>query len=105
MKDDKLLAQGVVFLSAGFESSSSVISFSLYEMCLNKDIQNKLRNEIKTVLAKHNNELSYECVAEMVYLDMVVSGGYNIILMTFKLTLMSTIYVCILIKSISGCWM
>lgn len=74
MKDDKLVAQAAIFFSAGFESSSSLMSFTLYELCFNREIQSRLRNEIKSVLAKNNGELTYETLQEMNYLDMVCAG-------------------------------
>ena len=62
---------------AGFESSSSIISFSLYELALNPEVQNRVREEIKEVLKEHNNQVTYEAIPEMKYLDMVVNGEYS----------------------------
>ncbi|RZC36133.1 p450 domain containing protein [Asbolus verrucosus] len=38
----------------------------------NPDIQDKLRDEINTVLAKHNDELTYEGMMEMTYMEQVL---------------------------------
>lgn len=46
----------------------------MFELALNQDIQKKLRQEIKTVLAKHKNEVTYECVLEMEYMGRVIDG-------------------------------
>jgi cytochrome P450 family 6 len=48
-----------------------VITFSTYELALNQDIQDRLRNEINEVLARHNGEVTYDAIMEMKYLDMV----------------------------------
>lgn len=48
--------------------------FALYELSLNPDIQEKLRNNIREVLAKHKNELTYEAMLDMKYLHMVIEG-------------------------------
>jgi cytochrome P450 family 6 len=47
------------------------MTFGTYELALNQDIQDRLREEINEVLANHNGEMTYESIAEMKYLDMV----------------------------------
>ncbi|PSN45875.1 hypothetical protein C0J52_19684 [Blattella germanica] len=72
--DDDYAAQAFSFLTAGFETSSSTMSYTLYQMALNPDIQKRLSSEIKEVLKKNNNQITYDSIKEMKYLDMVVSG-------------------------------
>lgn len=74
---EEIAAQCFVFFGAGFETSSSTMAFCLYELALNQDIQDKLRNEVIVTLEKHNGELTYECVRDMSYLEQVVNGGLN----------------------------
>jgi len=72
---DDFVGQAFHFLTAGFESSGSTMSYALYELALHPEIQNRLRAEIMQVLNKHNGQLTYDGIEEMAYLDMVVSGG------------------------------
>ena len=71
---NSLAAQAFVFFAAGFETSSTTMTFCLYELSLHQDIQNRLREEIDVVLLKHDSKLTYESIQEMEYLEKVVSG-------------------------------
>jgi cytochrome P450 family 6 len=72
------VAQAFVFLFAGYETSSSTISFSLYELALHPEIQHSLRAEILQVLSEQDGKLTYDCVQGMSYLNRVVSGEERI---------------------------
>lgn len=71
---EQMAAQAFVFFVAGFETSSSTMSFCLYELALNPDIQQRLREEIKSVLGDaEGGELNYDSLAKMTYLDQVLA--------------------------------
>lgn len=72
----ELAAQAFVFFAAGFETSSTLMSFALIELAANQEIQDKLREEINSVLGGSSGELSYEAIHDMRYLDMVISGKF-----------------------------
>ncbi|KRT80274.1 cytochrome P450 [Oryctes borbonicus] len=69
----ELAAQAFVFFIGGFETSSTMMSFALLEIALNQDVQDKLREEINTVLKRYDDKMEYESLAEMRYLDMVIN--------------------------------
>ena len=69
-----LAAQAFVFFLGGFETSSTTMTFCMYELSLHQDIQDRLREETDVVLQKHDGKLTYEGIQEMEYLDKVVSG-------------------------------
>uniref|UniRef100_T1GP68 Cytochrome P450 n=1 Tax=Megaselia scalaris TaxID=36166 RepID=T1GP68_MEGSC len=69
---DLIVAQAAVFFTAGYEGPSSIMSFALYELCQNQEIQKKLRKEIKETLIKSDGPLTYDLVQSMEYLGMVV---------------------------------
>jgi len=71
---DVIAAQAFVFFVAGFETSSATMTFCLYQLARNPDIQERVQNEIDTVLQKHDGNITYEAISEMGYLDKVVSG-------------------------------
>ncbi|XP_078043581.1 cytochrome P450 6k1 isoform X2 [Augochlora pura] len=65
-------AQAYVFYLAGFETSSTTATFCLYELAKHQDMQDKLRNEIRTVMKKHG-DITYNALSDMRFLDKVVS--------------------------------
>uniref|UniRef100_A0A0K8UTZ0 Putative cytochrome P450 6a14 n=1 Tax=Bactrocera latifrons TaxID=174628 RepID=A0A0K8UTZ0_BACLA len=69
----QMAAQAFVFFIAGFHTSSTTMSFCLYELAMNPEIQDKLREEIVNVLSAHKNEVTYEALKEMSYLEKVVN--------------------------------
>lgn len=69
-----MIAQSVLFLIAGFETSSTLLAFTCYEMALNPTIQAELRIEINKVLKKYNGECTHEAIQEMQLLDMILYG-------------------------------
>jgi len=69
---NEMTAQSFLFWIAGFETSSSTATFCLYLLSINQDIQEKLRDDIKTTLSKYNNEITYDGMMEMKYLQMVI---------------------------------
>jgi cytochrome P450 family 6 len=73
---EEIAAQSVVFFVAGFETSSTTMSFALYELAKNQDIQEKVREEVKSVLAKYDGKITYEAIHDMKYMDLVLSGKY-----------------------------
>ena len=68
------MAQAFSFLVAGYETSSSTLTFALYELAFHPEIQQSLRAEILQVLRKYDGKLTHDGIQEMSYLDRVVSG-------------------------------
>jgi cytochrome P450 family 6 len=71
---NSLAAQAFVFFGAGFETSSTTMTFCMYELSLHQDIQERVREEIDVVLKKYDGKITYEAIQEMEYLDKVVAG-------------------------------
>uniref|UniRef100_A0AAT9UTS4 Cytochrome P450 6PZ17 n=1 Tax=Maconellicoccus hirsutus TaxID=177089 RepID=A0AAT9UTS4_MACHI len=72
MTDELMTAQCFAYFIGSFATSSSALSYMLLELAQNQHIQDKLRNEIITVLENNNNELTYEAMKQLKYMDMVI---------------------------------
>ncbi|CAG2064945.1 unnamed protein product, partial [Timema podura] len=49
------------------------MSFCMYELALNQDIQDRLRVEVDDALQAHGDVMTYEAVQDMHYLDRIIS--------------------------------
>lgn len=74
--DDILVANTFIFFIAGFETTASTISYCLYELALNPEIQVILREKIKQTLDANEGRLTYDTLKDLKYLDMVINGWY-----------------------------
>lgn len=66
---DILPAQAFIFFLAGFETSSGATSACLMNLAQHQDVQDRLREEVDRVLAKHGGVMSYEALQEMKYME------------------------------------
>ncbi|KAL0127791.1 hypothetical protein PUN28_003203 [Cardiocondyla obscurior] len=69
--DAFIAAQSFVFFAAGFETSSSTMSYAMYELAQNQSIQDKVREEIKEVLNNDDGVILYENIKKMSYLEKI----------------------------------
>lgn len=69
---NEITAQAVIFFAASFETSSSTMSFCLYELAKNVDAQRKVQEEIDAA-----GEITYESLEKMKYLESCIDGKSN----------------------------
>lgn len=73
--DLDIIANAIAMFVAGSESVSSGLSFCLYQLALHQDIQNKVREEIRSVMKKHG-EFNNDFLVDLQYTGMVLAGEY-----------------------------
>ncbi|KAJ8928367.1 hypothetical protein NQ314_019098 [Rhamnusium bicolor] len=73
LSNEDITAQALIFFFAGFDTVSTLMSFTAYELAVNQNAQEKLRKEIYATLEECEGQLTYEYLSKMKYMDMVVS--------------------------------
>lgn len=73
LTDDMLLSHATEFHIAGYETSSSTMTFVLYELAKHPEEQQKLRKEIKEAYEKAGGILSFEAINSMEYMSKVLN--------------------------------
>lgn len=66
--EDTLVANSMVFLIAGHDATARAISFTIFELARNPQVQKKLRKELDSIVREED---SYQAVMALTYLDMV----------------------------------
>ncbi|RZC35328.1 p450 domain containing protein [Asbolus verrucosus] len=71
--DVDVAAHATGFFGDGYETSSIVMSFVLYELALNPTAQSTLREEISKAFEENDDQLPYDALQGLQYLDGVVN--------------------------------
>lgn len=80
---NQVAAQAFLFYVAGFETSSTASSFTLYELALNQHLQDKVRREIREVLERYGGKITYDAIMDMKLMQRVLEGKLNLPSCTF----------------------
>ncbi|XP_042778609.1 cytochrome P450 3A12-like [Panthera leo] len=83
LSDLELVAQSVIFIFAGYETTSTFLFFLVYELATHPDVQQKLQ-EID-VTFPNKERPSYDALVQMEYLDMVLNEALRLYLVTGSL--------------------
>ena len=79
LTDDEVVAQSVIFLLAGYETSSNTLSFTLYHLAVNPDVQDKLRSEINEAVETNARKRPlYEIAHNIEYLDCIIKEAQRL---------------------------
>ncbi|OWR41597.1 cytochrome P450 9e2-like [Danaus plexippus] len=70
LDEDTVNAQALLFLQAGYETSSTLLSFAIHSLAVHQDIQEKLRAHIQDVTK--GEELCYDHLTQLDYLEGVI---------------------------------
>ncbi|XP_021952885.1 cytochrome P450 9e2 [Folsomia candida] len=73
LDDNGIVSNCVLFILAGFDTTQSLLLFCAYALAIHPEIQDKLRQEVDTVLEENDGDFTYDSIHRMAYLDMVIN--------------------------------
>ena len=76
--DEHIVGLGM-FLIASFDTTGRAISNTLLFLAMNQQVQEKLAQEVMSVISCDDDDLDEEKLAKMVYLDMVIKESLRLI--------------------------
>nr|XP_053631335.1 cytochrome P450 9e2-like [Cherax quadricarinatus] len=72
LKDDTIIAQSMLFLVAGFDTTANTLAFTAFHLAKHPHIQQRLREEVQNIVKEHGS-LTYQAIMEAQYLDACIS--------------------------------
>ncbi|KZC12580.1 Cytochrome P450 9e2, partial [Dufourea novaeangliae] len=78
LNSEELTSHALSFFVDGFETSRITLSFVGYQLARHPDIQQKMRDEVKSTIAKHGGVLTYEATKELTYMEQVISESQRL---------------------------
>ncbi|KAH8268597.1 hypothetical protein KR026_009904 [Drosophila bipectinata] len=72
MSKDHIAAQLFLFYGAGFETTSSTASFTLFELSQNPEIMARAQEDVRLAIERNGGKLNYDAVQDMKYLEACV---------------------------------
>ncbi|CAI6346056.1 unnamed protein product [Macrosiphum euphorbiae] len=70
--EQDIVANAILMFFAGFEPVSSTLSFCLYQLALNQNIQEEMRDEMNSKLKEHG-QMNNDFLVDLHYTDMVLA--------------------------------
>ncbi|XP_011172133.1 cytochrome P450 6j1 [Solenopsis invicta] len=75
---DVIASHAVSFFIDGYTTSSYTLSFVVFHLANNPEVQKKLREEVVSVINKYNGELTFEGIKDMTYLEKVIMESMRV---------------------------
>ena len=75
LNEELVVAQGIIFLAAGFETTANTMGSLTYIFAKHPEIQQRCYEEIQDVVS-NKKEINHETIAEMQYLEACIQVKY-----------------------------
>lgn len=87
--EDLIVGQAVTFITDGTETSATVMSYTLYELARNPEVQKKVQDEIDRVI-EENGQMTDEGIMQLELLDRCIHENLRLHPVTFNITRICT---------------
>uniref|UniRef100_A0A3Q0SH97 Cytochrome P450 3A n=1 Tax=Amphilophus citrinellus TaxID=61819 RepID=A0A3Q0SH97_AMPCI len=77
LTDHEILSQAMIFLFAGYETTSSSLTFLSYNLATNPQVMKKLQEEVDATFP-NNAPVQYQALMQMEYLDSVINESLRV---------------------------
>uniref|UniRef100_A0A672IT83 unspecific monooxygenase n=1 Tax=Salarias fasciatus TaxID=181472 RepID=A0A672IT83_SALFA len=77
LSDHEILSQAMIFLFAGYETTSSSLTFLAYNLATNPDVMKKLQQEIDATFP-NKGPIDYQTLMDMEYLDAAINESLRL---------------------------
>lgn len=71
---DEVVAHTMSFFLGSFTNSLTNLTFCLYELSINPNIQTKARHIIEAAFRKYDGQFTYEMMMDLPYIDQIIQG-------------------------------
>ena len=68
-----IVATALVIMVAGYDTTGSTLSFACYQLAKNPAVQDRLREEVAEVLEAKDDDLKYDDIKKLTYMDQVLA--------------------------------
>ena len=75
LSQDEIIAQAFIFLIAGYETTASLLTHTIYSLAINLSVQEKLFEEVSSATSnfKSDEDVDYDFLQKLPYLDAVLN--------------------------------
>lgn len=78
LSDEEMAWNACVFLLAGYETTSTALSYITYCISQHPDVQQEIVREIQEVVGPNDQPLTYENVNQLHYLEQVINESLRL---------------------------
>ncbi|GJQ81529.1 Cyp6a9 [Trypoxylus dichotomus] len=65
-------AQAFIFFLAGFETTSTLLGFAMFELAIHQDMQEKARKDVMKALEKFDGKVTHDAIVDLPYVEMII---------------------------------